>query len=437
MESARLRVQSAAIRREKTVPLWAAGLVFALAAGVFLRLIWPGDIEYRNDQLWLFNLTQQAGRSLPWPWLGLPSSVQILAPGASVWAVIGLARTAGVTTPIGLGLAIKVLNSIAIIALVAFAYVFVAPEERELWLWAAAFEAVNPVCVWLERKIWQPSIFPIFTLIFLAAWWRRARPRPAFFCGLMGALLGQIQGSGFFFAGGLALWAWLFDRRRVAWKSWLAGSIIGALPMIPWVIYMAHQMGQGGMPHSRWHNVLDPRFYTAWFSIPFGVNLHDPLGRDFYQFLKYPLLDGIPTFGVALLHLLLLGTGCSVLGLGVIRLWLDRANWRVFLVGRESETAFTQQAALLGFGGLMTLSGLPGHIHYLIIVFPLIFVWLARTVLNHTGPLKMAISGRQILTMLCVLEFLLSFMFLAYIHQNHGAPGGDFGIVCQKCGVKD
>jgi hypothetical protein len=437
MESARLRVRPAPLRRESTVPAWAAGLVLALAAGVFLRLLWPGDIEYRNDQLWLFNLTQQAGRSMSWPWLGLPSSAQILAPGASVWAIIGLARIGGVTTPTGLGMAIKVLNCIALILLVGFAYWLVAAQERELWLWAAAFEAVNPVCVWLERKIWQPSIFPIFTLIFLAAWWRRARPWPAFFWGLIGALLGQIQGSGFFFAGGLALWAWIFDRRRVAWKSWLAGSVIGALPMIPWVVYMAHQTAQGGIPRSRWHNVLDPRFYTAWFSIPFGVNLHDPLGPKFYAFLKYPLIGGIPTFGVAVLHLILLGIACSVLCLGVIHLWLDRGNWRVFLIGRESETAFTQQAALIGFGALMTFSGLPGHIHYMIIIFPLIFVWLARTVLHETWPFPAAISGRQLLAMLCALQFLLSFMFLAYIHQNHGAPGGDFGVVCQECAITD
>ncbi len=191
------------------------------------------------------------------------------------------------------------------------------------------------------------------------------------------------------------------------------------------------------MPHSRWHNVLDPRFYTAWFSIPFGVNLHDPLGRDFYPFLKYPLLDGVPTFGVALLHLLLLAMGCAILSVGVIRLWNDRANWRVFLTGRESQTVFTQQAALFGFGGLMTFSGLPGHIHYLIVTFPLIFIWLARTVLKGAGPFAVGIGGRRILATLCVLEFLLSLMFLVYIHQNHGAPGGDFGVVCQKCAVNN
>lgn len=420
--------------RRTAAPLWAAALAMALIAGVFLRLIFPGDIEYNNDQLWLFNLTQQAGRTMPWPWLGLPSSAQILAPGLSVWTYIAMTRAAGITSPMGLAMAVKVLNSAAVILLVGFAYVVVETPQRELWLWAAAFEAVNPVCVWLERKICQPSIFPVFTLVFLAAWWRRSRPGAAFVWGLLGAIVGQIQGSGFFFAGGLALWAWIFDRRRVAWKSWIAGSVAGTLPMVPWFIYMRQQFGSGAAPHSRWSNVLDPRFYTAWFSIPFGVNLHDPLGRDFYTFLKYPLFAGMPTYAVALLHLVLLGTGIWVLAEGTVRLWAGRSAWRTFMAGRESQTAFTQQAALLGFGGLMTLSGLPGHIHYLIIVYPLIFVWLARTVLNDAACTTVALTGRQILAILCVLEFALSLLFLVFIHQNHGAPGGDFGIVCFRCG---
>jgi len=433
MEPAQVRVLAAPSPRRPAVAVWAA-LVAVLAAAILLRLIFPGDIEFNNDQLWLFNLTQQAGRGMPWPWLGLPSSAQVAAPGLSVWTFVAMARLGGIHTPIGLGLAVKLLNLVAIVLLIGFAYFVVEAPQRELWLWAAAFEAVNPVCVWLERKIWQPSIFPIFTVVFLALWWRRARPRAAFGWGLMGALLGQVQGSGFFFAAGLALWAWLFDRRNAQWRAWLCGSIIGALPMVPWIIYMARELGRGQAPHSRWINLLDPRFYTAWFSLPFGLNLHDPLGRDFYSFLRYPLIGQMPSYGAALLHLMLLAIGCWILGRGAIRLWQDRGSWRTFIVGRESQTAFTQQAALLGFGGLMTLSGLPGHIHYLVIAFPLIFVWLARTVLHDTALSVLAPGGRQKLALLWVVEFLLSLMFLLFIHQNHGAPGGDFGVVCRNCG---
>jgi hypothetical protein len=433
---AQLGKSSSAVWRESTDSRWAVGLILALSAGVFLRLFWPNDIEFKNDQLWLFMLTQQAGRSVPWPWLGLPSSAQILPPGLSVWTYIGMARAAGVKSPVGLAFAVKVLNSVAIILLVGFAQRFVAADEREFWLWAAAFQAINPVCVWLERKIWQPSIFPIFTLMILAVWWGRERPWPAFAWGVVGALLGQVQGSGFFFAGGLVLWAWLFDRRRVAWRAWLAGSIVGLLPMIPWMIYMWREGIGGLVPHSAWSNVLNPRFYTAWFSIPFGVNLHDPLGPDFYPFLRYPLVNGVPTYGVSLLHLALLGLGCWMLMCGVIRLWKEADNLPALIVGRGSATAFTQQAALIGFGGLITLSGLPGHIHYMIVVYPLIFVWLARLALNDTGRCATVMSGRQKLVILCVLEFLLSLMFLVFIHQNHGAPGGDFGAICQKCNIQ-
>jgi hypothetical protein len=67
-------------------------------------------------------------------------------------------RAAGVASPVELGIAIKLLNSVAMILLVGFAYLLVAAEEREPWLCAAAFQALDPICVWLGRKIWQPSI---------------------------------------------------------------------------------------------------------------------------------------------------------------------------------------------------------------------------------------------------------------------------------------
>jgi hypothetical protein len=420
-------------RRREGHQAWLGGLIAALCAGVFLRLVWPGDIEYRNDQHWVFLLTQHAGRTVPWPWLGLASSAKILAPGLSVWTFIGLARAAGVHSPVGLGLAIKILNSVATILLAGFAYGIVPTAEREPWLWAAAFQAINPICVWFERKIWQPSFFPLFTLTLLVTWWRRDRPWSAFLWGTIGALLGQVQGSGFFFACGLALWAWLFDRRRVAWSAWLAGSIVGLLPMVPWALYMSRVATHGGAPEGHWSNVLNPRFYGWWLSIPFGINLHEALGRDFYVFLRYPVVDGVPTYGVSVLHLLLIGLGSSMLIRGAMRLWQQRGSWPSLFVGRRSETAFTQQAALIGFGGLITLSGLPGHIHYMIVTYPLLFVWLARLSLNDVRASGHVLRGRQALVTLCVLEFLVSLMFLTFIHQNHGAPRGDFGMVCQNC----
>ena len=429
----KLSSRSAVARCGAPRSLWILGLSAALSAGVFLRLVWPGDIEYRHDQLWIFDLTQRAGKTMPWPWLGLPSSAQILAPGMSIWVLIGLARAAHVSSPIGLGLAIKILNSVAMILLVGFACLMVAPAEREFWLWAAAFQALNPICVWFERKIWQPSVFPIFTLMILAAWWRRERPWLAFAWGVIGALVGQVQGSGFFFAAGLALWAWLFERRRVAWRAWLAGSVVGSLPLLPWAIYMSREMAHGRALPEGWSNVLDPRFYGFWFSIPFGVNLHEALGHDFGQFLRYPIIGGVPSWGVALLHLMILALGVSMLAQGATRFLQERSKLPALIVGRESQSAFTQQAALLCFGGLMTLSGLPARIHYMIIIYPLMFVWLARLALDRASTSGAVVRGRRCLATLCALEFVLSLMFLTYIHQNHGAPLGDFGIVCQMC----
>jgi len=40
------------------------------------------------------------------------------------------------------------------------------------------------------------------------------------------------------FAFGFTVWAFLFDRRRVAWGGWCVGSVLGVLPMLPWIAYL-------------------------------------------------------------------------------------------------------------------------------------------------------------------------------------------------------
>ncbi len=130
--------------------------------------------------------------------------------------------------PTSLARAVQILAIAAIGVLVWFSYRCVPSGEREPWLWAAAILSVNPLAVLFERKIWPPSVLPIFVSFMLIAWWKRERFWGAFAWGLIGAWIGQIHMGAFFFAGGFAAWALLFDRKQVAWRGWLAGSFLGA-----------------------------------------------------------------------------------------------------------------------------------------------------------------------------------------------------------------
>lgn len=408
--------------------MWAIGLAGAVILGALLRLVWVMDMEYKGDEAWMFDRTQRVGRTEPFSWLGMESSVKVSNPGMSVWAFFLLARLFSVEDPAALARAVQLVNTSAIVLLVVFAYRTVPKEEREPWLWAAALVSVNPLAVLFHRKIWPPSILPILTLLMLTGWWRREKRWGAFTWGLVAAYLGQIHMAGFLFAGGFVTWAILFDRERVAWKSWLLGSGLGALPLIPWIGHLVTRFGDRPITIT-WRRVFEFRFWTHWVTEPLGLGLNSALGRHFKEFLAYPLIGGRPTYLVGLLHLLVIVVGAVIIARAGYVASQDRQWWRDLLLGRESETTFTVSAAFVGCGVLFTASMLPFHRHYLIMTFPLMYVWLANLALVHSRNLSKTLAlGRTLLLALCISESVLSAGFLYYIHVNQGAPRGGYGV---------
>lgn len=405
--------------------LWPVGLAAALLLGAGLRLIWGADIEYKLDEAWTFQQTQRGARTEPFPWLGMPSSTRVLNPGMSVWVFLLLGRVGGAETPADLARAVQLVNVAALVLLIAFALRWVSPAERELWLWAAALAAVNPLAVLFQRKIWPPSVLPLLSVVLLMGWWGRHRRGGAFLWGLVGACLGQIHMAGFFFAAALAGWALAFDRRRVAWRGWLAGSGFGAIFLVPWVYYLL--TGPGQASHVlHWTRPFGFKFWTHWLTEPFGLGLRYALGPDFGDFLSYPLLAGQPTYLVGLLHGLLVVLGVVILARAGRRFW-QQQRWRDLWVGGRSSTAFAVNAALWGFGVLLTVPGLAFYRHYLIVAFPLTFVWLTRLALGD-DPAGSRKLGRGLLATLCVTQALVTVCFLGYVHVNQAALRGDYGV---------
>jgi len=409
-------------------PWFIVGLVLALLAGACLRLIWVEDIEYKADEAWTFEQSRQAGL----PWLGMPSSVDIPNPGMSLWAFVLLQRISSADNPPDLARAVQITNIVALVLLVGFAFRHVPRDEREPWLWAAALVAVNPLAVLFHRKIWPPCLLPLLTLIMLYGWWYRQRRGPAFLWGLVGVCLGQIHMAGFFFAGGFALWALLFDRprrERIAWRSWLLGSFLGALPMLPWLFHLLTHPSERPINPHRWVHACEMKFWIRWCTESFGLGIDYTFGPYFAEFKRFPLLAGHPTYLVGVLHWLAAAIAVVLLGRAVVLLWYQRGRWRERWIGRESSSAFTQNAALWGFGLLLTLSSFSIHRHYMIVLFPLEFLWVARLALSSGGeqpsPLR---RGRVLLLSLWMVQFLISANMLAYIHARQNFSGTEYGI---------
>ena len=406
------------ISQKNTERKWLAFLSLALLMGVILRLSFPGDIEYKEDEKYMFAASQNIGKTEPWPLLGMTSGVGVNNPGMSVWIFVALARVLHAAAPPDLARAVQFLNILGLLVLAFFSYRLLPGPERIPWRWATAFAAVNPFAVLFQRKIWAQCTLPFFCVLFWIGWHYRQKRLGAFFWGLVGACLGQIHMSGFFLAGAVFLWT-LFHDRKARWGFWFFGSLVGAIPLIPWLQYMVSKPG-GGFNWAGLLWILYPKYWIFWVTDSLGMGLTYSLKTvHFLDFLRYPLIGGYGTYLVAMAHLVIIGTGIVVL--------VKAMKKGDFLRGIKdlSETGLAVNSTLLAAGVLMTLSCIKICRHYLIMTFPLEWVWLARLGLSDSR------SGQRLLTVLWIAQLLLSAFFLGYIHVNHGDPLGDYGITYQ------
>jgi hypothetical protein len=253
--------------------------------------------------------------------------------------------------------------------------------------------------------------------------------------------MGQIHSSGLVLAASFFLWAFLFDRRRVAWLGWLAGNALAALPLIPWLLYTATSTEHAAVCHQSWKHAIEGKFWIRFATEPFGLGLDYALFEDFPAFLRFPTIAGHPTYLVGALHALVTGALIVLLTYTGVRLWRERRKSLSHLIGRTSDSAFTVAAILWGFGILLALSCMPTYRHYMVVLFPLEFLWLARLALapassKNDAPPAGCRPGRALLVGLFVAECLLTVSFLAYIHVHEGSRSGDYGVVYRHSGQR-
>jgi hypothetical protein len=409
--------------------VWLA-LAAVLAAGATLRLVWLDDIEYKADEEWTWRHANAAGRTEPFPWVGMPTSAGPENPGMSLWVFVPL-RWLG-DRPIDLARGVAGLSIAALLMTVVFASSSVPRAERETWLWAAALSAVHPLSVLHHRKIWPPCTFPLLAMLFVICWWHRHR-RPFAFCwGALGSVLAQINPSAGFFAAGFLLWSWIGGRAAVAWKSWFAGSALASLPLIPWFIHISTASTQPHVTTLKWARMLEGKFFLRWLTEPFGMGLDHALGDDYLDFLRQPSLSGSPTYLVGILHLTALAIAVAI-GWRWLKDWRRRKgrwrpDWRSALFPADSPTALACSAGFWGYGILLTLTCLPLHRQYMIIVYSIELLWVAQAALKSGGSHPDAMkTGRRLLGSLVVVQLLISVSFLSYVHVKQ-VIHGDYGV---------
>ena len=166
--------------------------------------------------------------------------------------------------------------------------------------------------------------------------------------------------------------------------------------------------------------ILYPKYWIYWLTDSLGIGLTYSLKTpEFLDFLRYPLIWGNGTYLVGISHALIIVTGILIL--------ISAKKAEGFLRGTQdsSETGLLLNSIFFISGILMTLSCIQICRHYLIMTFPLEWIWLSRMALYDLR------FGQRYLIVLWIAQLLISASFLGYIHLNHGAPMGDYGISYQ------
>ncbi len=392
-----------------------------IAFGLFLRLVWVNDMEWKGDEQWMYNTAEEVAKTGHWRGVGMNSSAGVINPGFSV--AIFSAMAFFVHTPTAMAACVQWINVIAIICFLLLITFKIEKDQRDIWLWGLTLAAVAPLAVLFSRKIWEQDVLPIFCFMVILGNVYRNKGWGAFLWGLFGALVGQIHMSGFYYAAGIFIFTLIYDYRNkltFKWGYWLVGSIIGSIGLIPWVLYLVHNP----QPRSLKIDYLwEFNFYIYWFLDSHGLNLMYSLKQYFFDFIKEPFIGGHATYLVAILNLALACTGFYTLK----RVWgyvktlfayIKQKQLFAKLTTNLSSTNFYLFGILLGMGIIMNFSGIFVYQHYIIVAFPFTYIFMAKIFQN---------KKKLFMGIICA-QLVLTVSFILYIHTHDGAKDGDYGV---------
>ncbi len=398
---------------------WMIGLI---VLGCLLRLVWAEDMVWKGDEIWMYQTARAVvDGQIPYPALGMYTSMGFLNPGLGVWCFIALAWVS--KDPIAMVYWVMGSNIVAIGLFAAFVRRYIPQSERSIWFWGLTMLSVNPLAIHFSRTLWTNDILPfVGFFVFVGHWFRQTRSG-AFTWGLIGTLIGQIHMSGFFWQGALVLvslwkekpWKGSFwkhqskNSRQTRWGFWLLGTGIGIPSLVPWIAQMGGTAATVERPS--WAEILTPNFPLHWLLSGWGLNLEYNLGEEFWRsFIQEPRILGIPSFGSAIALLLLAVSAIAAL----VRWWRDRDQVKPQFVITDYFWAGGVVMPLL-----LLLARVRVPAQYLIVLYPFIQIWAAWL---ERGRMRSLI-------LICAAQLFLSICFLTFIHIHGGNSNWPYGLV--------
>src|SRR4051812_45906603 len=105
-------------------------LFFIVAAGIMMRLVWLSDMEWKSDEKWMYEKAHEAAQAKVFPVAGMQSGGGIVNPGMSVGAFAMIASFTD--DPLSMNRVVQIINVIAILCFLFFAFYYVKGGEREV-----------------------------------------------------------------------------------------------------------------------------------------------------------------------------------------------------------------------------------------------------------------------------------------------------------------
>ncbi len=392
--------------------------LFIIFIGIIARLIWPQDMPWMGDQIHNFQLGMEIKSTGHWPLVGIMSGSGISNPGLSAWIFGILAFFSN--TPLEMVRLIQILNVVTLLSIFAFVTKFVKSEERENWYFGLLLYAISPLAVLFSKGIWSVDMYSLFSFCLIFSFWFRDNKWGAFLWGLFGALSGQVHLSGFFFAFGFVFFALVSDflsKKYHHWQWWVGGSILGTLPMLPWIKFaFLNQLSKG--ESASWvllKNIYRFRFQKYFLKDGFGFNLDFQFGRLMNEFLEGPIILGQKTHLNFISHYFLYGICFVSIGLFLYNHRQGFAGKLKKILLNWKSLDFLLLSSFLCAGIVMVATGMNIYSHYLIVWYPLQFLLVMR--LARARWMRYGILVGNIILLLGTLSF---------IHERDHA-GGHYG----------
>lgn len=363
-------------------------------------------MEWKADEKLMYDLATDALKQGVLPIIGMPSGGGLPNAGFSVWPFAFFRLITN--SPVIMMLLVAISNVLALFIFMACVKKLELKNKQNFYFGLLSF-GVSLMPVLFSRKLWAQDLIPIFIAsmwyLFLIRkhWWA------LILMGVVGALVGQLHLSGFYYFAGLMLAAILY--KKVKFKQLLItgiGFVLGMLPAIEWMRSLFEiKDSVAGL-----HHFLKFEFWMHAILDPLGINAQYSFGSNLIEFVKFNINNNIgATFLPAVVAMVIV----SIFITSLIQTIAKKRE----LISENKELKFILTAFILIPGVLLTVSCIPVRSHYLIGALPflgIVFVQLISSL------------GEKWVKTFIAFQAIFTLLFLSYVHIKQDV-GGDYGKV--------